>query len=135
MTMRLHTERAQGMVGDHHATFIPTHREDNDTPIVMQVSMSVPVSLEDVEAVFWILVNGGATLEPCELGDDQYAHAMVLETFLHEGSNRIYLVRQDIEDIKPGSGDYALLLMIRRRVAELYGRPDVPAPRRALTGV
>ncbi|CAL99819.1 hypothetical protein A8924_0868 [Saccharopolyspora erythraea NRRL 2338] len=131
--MRLHTERAQGMVGDHHATFIPTHREDNDTPIVMQVSMSVPVSLEDIEAVFWIAVNGGMLLDERELGNDQYAHEMVLETFLHEGSNRICLAREEIEDIKPGSGDYALLMMIRRRVAELYGRPGVPAPRRALT--
>ncbi|SDX91470.1 hypothetical protein SAMN05216215_101756 [Saccharopolyspora shandongensis] len=132
--MRFNKDQAQGMVGENHAKFFPTHREGNDTPVVMQVSMSLPVSLEDIEAVLWIAVNGGMTLDERELGDDAFAHEMVLETFLHEGSNRVYEARLDIEEIKPGGGDWALLMMVRKRVRELYGRPSVPTPRRELAG-
>ncbi|SDY10430.1 hypothetical protein SAMN05216215_10203 [Saccharopolyspora shandongensis] len=132
--MLFNTDKAQGMVGENHATFFPSHREGNDSPVVMQVSMSLPVSLEDIEAVLWIAVNGGMTLDERELGDDQYAHEMVLETLLHEGGNRIYNARMDIEEIKPGGGQWALLMMIRKRVRDLYGRPSVPTPRRELAG-
>ncbi|WP_263254009.1 hypothetical protein [Saccharopolyspora rosea] len=133
--MRLNPDQAHGMVGEHHAVFHPTHREGNDTPIAMQVSMSLPMSLEDIEAVLWLAAIGGMTLDEQELGDDEYAHEIVLETFLHEGSNRVYLARQEIADLDPGTEEHALLLAVRQRVQDLYGRPGVPAQRRELAGV
>ncbi|EHR53356.1 hypothetical protein SacmaDRAFT_5191 [Saccharomonospora marina XMU15] len=128
MTSALSTSRslhAGAVVGGHEVDFIASHREDNDTPVAMAVTLTVPVSLEDVAAMLWIAVNGGATFE--EL-DADYTREFVAETLLNVGGLGISDARLEMAAAKPGTGEYAIAQQVRRHAREVFGA-SVPAPR------
>ncbi|MDR7301630.1 hypothetical protein [Haloactinomyces albus] len=115
------SRKATGHVDGRPVEFIPTHRDGNTSPATMRVSMTVPVSLEDVTAALWILVDGGMAIE--ELEDDEFAHMMVVETLFAEGGTAIAAALAVMDDLPPGSERAETAAMLRARVDKLYGQP------------
>jgi hypothetical protein len=131
----LNTPTTTGMVGRHRADFIPVHRECNNTPAALTVTLAVPMSLEDITAVLWVAICGTG-MPVCELAaDPQWVHRVVCETVFAVGGFKVDDTRRDIVDIRVGHTDYPTLTELRHLVSRLYATPAAPAPRRDLVGV
>lgn len=116
------TPLARGSVGRHTARFIPEHRQDNDTPEALELSLTVPMSLEDVTAALWYLVGCWPLDELDEaLADAAYLHGLVLEVVLTAGMAEVDSERHSLARFTPGTEGYEALCRLRARVAELYG--------------
>lgn len=119
----------------HAVEFTAVHREDNETPVAVHIEMSVPVSLEDIEATLWIRLNGGMTFD--ELTDDDFVRSMVAETLLAEGGSSVTDARFALAGFRPRTSEYVIARQIRRRVREVFGTPArgrARAARRELVG-
>lgn len=137
------TTMTTGTVAGQAAEFIPVHRQDNDTPVALTLTMTLPMSLEDVTAALWFLVADWPHEEIADaLADADYVHRLVLESATCAGFDELESVRLGFADIEPGTLAHEVLIVIRARVAELYGPPRPrrarsceTAPRRAFAGV
>jgi hypothetical protein len=106
------------------------HRENNATAIALDMSVTIPMSLEDVTAVLWIVWSGGCPLEEITV-EDGLMHRMVLETYLAEGGSRIEETLCHLADVKPGSSEHEDLQRLRDLVTRVYGATPAAAPRRS----
>jgi hypothetical protein len=134
------TPLSPGRVGSNTTRFLPVHRQENETPVALELSLTVPMSLEDVTAALWYLV-GAWPLDELDdaLNDAAWLHRMVLEVVLAMGAEALESERLSLAQIKPGTAGAGALSRLRARVAELYGPPrprrGKPADRRELAGV
>jgi hypothetical protein len=105
------------------------HRENNATPIALDMSVTIPMSLGDVTAVLWILWSGlCCPLE--ELSADQaFMHRMVLETYLAEGGSRIEEALCHLAGLTPADAAYADAQRLRDLVTRVYSTAPAAAPR------
>ena len=79
---------AVGVVGRHEAVFRPAHRDANATPITTTVVLRVPMSHEDVEALFWrMLRDEGVSF--ADLADDADACWFLLDAIVGHGVSTI----------------------------------------------
>jgi hypothetical protein len=132
---KLNTTMATGTIAGHHTEFTPIHREGNPTPVAFEVTMTVPMSTEDIVAALWVTLNSGYTMAdllnpPCPRFA---AQAIVLETLLAEGA-RVQEALVEIPEVRPGTEEGALLAQLRAFVAEQFPTPApaaCPAPRPA----
>lgn len=109
-----------GTVGGHACEFAVPLRDGNHTPVVMQVSMTVPVSLEDIEAVLWLIAPG---LDDSDWDDEPYVHGLVAQTLLSAGAPAIEAARLHLAATTPGSDEHEFAGWLRQRVRQLYA-PD-----------
>lgn len=121
------TARTTGTINGHNVEFTSLHREDNDTPVTTSVTVTMPMSVEDLAAALWILVTGGMTFE--ELTDDQVARELVLETVFAEGGLKLADARQAMSATRPRTTEHRLARQVQARAVEVFGTPAVPAPR------
>jgi len=125
--------RADGAVGAHRVSFIPVHREGKDTPEAVRLAVSVPMSLDDLTAAAWILVDGGFPLD--ELTGPDFPE-LVVETVFAEGGFRIDEVREELATVSPASMQGQVLALLRQRVCELLDAVRAPRqPERELVAV
>lgn len=134
-----HTLTATGCVGGYSSRFATTLRDGTPTQATVPVTLTLPVSLEDIEALLWVQLCGGWSIE--DLTNDAVVHELVLTTLLDERGTDITDARDYLSLIDPTSVDYTDAAWvradwIRRRVAELYGTSQTaPQPRRDLVEV
>jgi len=121
-----------GTVAGHACRFAVALRDGNPTPVVAQVSMTVPVSLEDIEAVLWFVSPG---LDDADWADDDYLHGLVAGTVLAENFTAIESARLQMAALTPGSDEHGFALWLRQRVRQLYAPDAVRQPERELAGV
>jgi len=125
--------RADGAVGAHRVSFIPVHREGKDTPEAVRLAVSVPMSLDDLTAAAWILVDGGYPFDALSGPDFP---ELVLETVFAEGGFRIDEVREELATVSPASMQGQVLALLRQRVRELLDAVCAPRqPQRELVAV
>ncbi|QYN16844.1 hypothetical protein [Amycolatopsis sp. DSM 110486] len=100
--------------------FIPTHRQDNDTRVVMNLGLVVPVSVEDLVAVLWAATKGeGRDDVAAALADTAYIRGAMAEMLFGIGGDGMEAARIELDAAKPGSWDTERAEMIRPIVAEL----------------
>ncbi|MBP2321544.1 hypothetical protein JOF56_001929 [Kibdelosporangium banguiense] len=119
-----------GTVAGQPTQVIAQHRQNNTSPIALDMTAAIPMSLDDVTAVLWILWDGCCgPLE--EITDDPaYMRRMVLETYLAEGGLRIEETLCRLANLTPADRDYADLQEMRAQVARVYSTG--PATRTAV---
>jgi hypothetical protein len=125
-----------GTMAGHAVKFTAVHREENETPVAVELTMALPLSLEDIEAALWIVINGGMTFD--ELTDDDFVRQMVAETLLAEGGSSVTDARLALASFRPRTSEYVIARQIRRRVREVFGtkaRGRSQAASRELAGV
>ncbi|MBP2321405.1 hypothetical protein JOF56_001790 [Kibdelosporangium banguiense] len=110
-----------GTVAGQSTQVIAQHRQNNMSPVVLDMTVTIPMSLDDVTAVLWILWDG--CCGPLEefTGDPAYMRRMVLETYLAEGGLRIEETLCRLANLTPGDRDYADWQKLRAEVARVYG--------------
>lgn len=109
-----------GTVAGHSCRFAVALRDGNPTPVVTQVSMTVPMSLEDIEAVLWSVSPG---MDEADWSDDDYLHGLIAGTVLADSYTYIEAARFHLESLTPGSDEYEFAQWLRWRVRQLYA-PD-----------
>lgn len=126
------TPRTLGQVNGHRAQFIPTHRQDNDTPVTATMLLAIPVSVEDVTAALMWVSDGMSKTELVEILDDEgVVRELAMEMVFALGGDGLERERLALAKVKPNSWDSVRLPLIRGRVAELFGSSvRVPAPRK-----
>lgn len=132
------TPMATATFAGESVRFAPTHREFNDTPVAMNVEVSLPLSLEDITAALWLVIDGGMTFADA-FESPQRTHALVLETMFGNGGCDVASALVDIAEVRPGSFEHGVVSELRQRVHALYGteRADLgtPSEARQLAGV
>ncbi len=122
-------ELTVGEIGGHAVVFRGAHRDVNPTPITTGVVLRVPMSHEDVEAMFWrMLRDQGVTF--ADLDDDTTACWFLLDAILGAGVSGLDCYRDALAAVTPADPDYAAVARLRRRVVALIG----PHPRRRWRG-
>ncbi|PFG48670.1 hypothetical protein ATK36_3772 [Amycolatopsis sulphurea] len=110
----------RALVGGVATEFVPTHREQNETPILMNLGMVVPVSAEDLVAAMW---DGTTYMSQDELADTltdtAYLRQLVVENLFALGGNGVEAARIALAAVEPGSWDAQRADMIRPAVTEL----------------
>lgn len=123
------TDLTAGQAGRHGVSFQAAHRDANRTPVTTSVVLTVPMSHEDIEAVFWrLLRDGGVTF--AELAEDSGACWYLLDSIIGEGVASVDSYRLALAEVTPVDPDYADIVRVRRRVEELFG----PHPHRRRAG-
>ena len=116
---------AVGGVGRHEAVFRAAHRDANTTPITTTVVLRVPMSHEDVEALFWrMLRDEGVSF--ADLADDADACWFLLDAIVGHGVSTIDSYRDALAAVSPADPDHDAVTQLRQRVEQLIG----PHPRR-----
>lgn len=115
--------KATGTVAGRAAEFVAVHRQENDTPATASLTMTVPMSLEDITAALWILVSDGYPVADLREDGPAHVHALVLETVLAEGCSALDVARLNLASIAAGSQQHSALCELRSLVTELYGSP------------
>lgn len=117
-------EMTSGMVAGHSTWVAVEHRRANITgPIVLDMTVTIPMSLDDVTAVLWWLWDGsGCPLEQLT-GDPAFTHRAVLETYLGGGGLRVEETLCHLANLTPADPDYADWQQLRAEVTRIYG-PD-----------
>ncbi|GGI71710.1 hypothetical protein GCM10011581_05900 [Saccharopolyspora subtropica] len=121
------THKTYGLVNGQRTEFVAALRQSSETPAALQVAMVVPLSYEDIVAVFYVVIKGGAQLS--EL-DADYARQVLFDTLLNDSADVIEEAQLTIEETEPGTDEYALIQAIRAKVAEVFAPVNAPAPRR-----
>ena len=125
------TDFAVGSIAGHSHSFRAAHRDGNDTPITTTVTLTVPMSHEDIEgALWWLLRDEGVTFEDIATDDD--AVWFLLESMIGHGTSAVESYRLDLADLRPGDPSYEHFLRLRRRVEALVG--PRPGSRRTARG-
>lgn len=129
--MRFEDHRmSTGTVGGYGAEFIAAHRQYNETPVALHVTVTVPMSLEDVTAALWWLVADWPRRDLDKvLTDTAFLHRMVLESVTGAGLDELEDARLGLAEIRPRTAAHKALARVRARVTELYGTATAPAPR------
>lgn len=113
-----------GVVGRHETVFRAAHRDANTTPITTTVVLRVPMSHEDVEALFWrMLRDEGVAF--ADLADDTNACWFLLDAIVGHGVSTIDSYRDALAAISPTDPDHDAVTQLRQRVEQLLG----PHPR------
>lgn len=114
------TDLVFGSIAGHARSFRAPHRDGNDTPITTTVTLSVPMSHEDVEAaLWWLLRDEGVTFD--DIADDGDAVWFLLESLIGHGTWAVESYRLDLADLTPADPNYEHLVRLRRRVEALVG--------------
>lgn len=121
-----------GTVAGHACRFAVALRDGNPTPIVAQVSMTVPLSLEDIEAVLWWVSPG---MDDADWADDDYLHGLIAGTVLADSYTDIEGARLHLASLTAGSDKYEFAQWLRQRVRQLYATESVRQPERELAAV
>lgn len=110
-----------GRAGAHTASFRAAHRDvGNDTPVTTSVVLTVPMSHEDIEAVFWrMLRDEGVTF--AELEDDATACWYLFDALIGNGVSEIEPYRLGIAQLTPTDPHHEPVTRLRRRVEQLFG--------------
>ncbi len=117
-----------GQVGRNTVSFRAPHSDVNRTPVTTSVVLTVPMSHEDIEAVFWrLLRDGGVTF--AELAEDSGACWYLLDSIIGEGVSTIESYRLALAEVTAADPEDAAVGWVRRRVEELFG--PHPCRRRA----
>jgi hypothetical protein len=110
------------------------HRQENSTPVALELTMTVPMSLDDVTAALWILLGFWPREELDDaLNDADFLRQQVLETVLAAGASELENARMSFGKQAPGTPAFSALASIRARVSELYGPATTPRPRSCQT--
>lgn len=112
----------------HTASFWAAHRDAGiNTPITTSVVLTVPMSHEDIEAVFWrMLRDEGVAFD--DLDDDETACWYLFDALIGHGVTAIEPYRMAIAALTPVDPHYAPVMRVRRRVEQLFGaRPGLMA--------
>lgn len=115
-----------GTIGGQSVRFSPVHREFNDTTSVLTVTVSVPVSYEDMTAALWVAVHGGSTLG--EVLDD--VHTVIVEELFND-NGAVDAARLAIAELALGTPEWEQLVQLQLAVLRTYGS-TVSAARPAL---
>lgn len=120
---------ALGFLGAHTAAFPSQLREGTDRRPTLHVTLTVPVSHEDVEAILWWLTEQGIALD--ELANPESAVFYLCDALAHEPTHVFEYARHAIGALSPGSVEDQRYRQLRALVEGLIGpRPDAaPAPR------
>jgi hypothetical protein len=97
------------------------HRQNNPSPIALDMTVTIPMSLDDVAAVLWILWNGMCCPLDEITSDLAFLHRMVLETYLAEGGVRIEETLCVVTNLTPAHRDFHDWVKLRAEVARIYG--------------
>lgn len=125
-----------GSVGRYRTAFVPVHREDNTTPLAVAVTLTVPMSLEDLTATLWLIVVREGLADLAEfIHDPAFTHEMICETLLAHGGEQVNQARAEVAGIRPGHEHHPVLMQLRELVTQLYTTGPTVAPQRALAGV
>lgn len=123
------TDLTVGRIGCHAASFRAAHCDLRRNSITTAVQLAVPMSHEDIEAVFWrMLRDEGVTF--ADLADDGDACWYLLDALIGYGVAQIECYRMAIAQARPSDPEHAAIVRLRRRVEELFG-PAVRPPRAA----
>lgn len=114
------TYMGRALVGGQPTEFIPTHRQDNDTPVVMNLAMAVPVSVDDLVTVVWSVTRmEGREDVAAALADTAYLRRLVAESLFAIGGDGLEAAQVELDAAEPGSWDAQRAEMIRPAVAAL----------------
>jgi hypothetical protein len=127
MSNLLWSSPALGFLGAHSVEFPSQLREGTDRRPDLMVTLTVPVSLEDIEAVLWWLTEQGIALD--ELDDPQAAVFYLCDALAHEKSDAFLDARDTIAALPTASTEHRRYQRVRAIVTGLIG-PDVLASRR-----
>ena len=116
---RIDPQRATGTVAGQTGTFLAPHRDGNPSVASTTVTLAFPMSHEDIEAAFWLVLDGGVEL--AELADPDAADEYLFDTVLALGTAVIDKQRRALTRLRPGSSDHTHYLVLRDHVAQLYG--------------
>ncbi|WP_075553446.1 hypothetical protein [Pseudonocardia sp. Ae505_Ps2] len=105
---------------------LAVHRDGNRSPIVTTLTMTVPLSHDDIEAVLWPLLSSGTAID--ELNDPDTTLFYLLAAILADGTTRLEDVRRELDALRPGTATHALYRALRARVQLLCGARPIPAP-------
>lgn len=123
---------ARGVVSaaGHCDAFIASHRQDNTTPVLVELTMTVPMSAEDIAAIVYTLVYDCDDADFADfLSSDEEFRAMVGELVFGHGALGVEDAQTAAGAIKRGTRAHRRLQQIRQRVHELYGPPPAATPR------
>ncbi|PKW13911.1 hypothetical protein [Saccharopolyspora spinosa] len=121
-------KQAYGMANGQVTEFTAAHRAFNDTPAAMQLTLTVPMSYEDIAAVYYLVMNGGGLLS--DLDDEAWAREVLFDTLFNDSAENIESNRLEMAELEPGTEEYELAQAIRARVAEIFSPVSAPAQRK-----
>ncbi|KAA5836016.1 hypothetical protein F1721_06620 [Saccharopolyspora hirsuta] len=122
-------QKAFGQINGQYTEFEAAHRAFNNTPAALQVTISVPMSYEDIAAAYYTCIVLGGTLS--DLDDVEYAHKLVFDTLINDTGDNIDAARRTMAEAKPGTPEYVLVQAIQARVIELFAPvSEKPSARR-----
>jgi hypothetical protein len=120
---------AQGRIAGHDVQFVAPYREANPCPVALHATITVPLSLEDIQAALWVQLKGGFTTD--DLTNDADVHELILSTLMDQRCFDIDDARHHLATAELASVDGELAQWVRDRVAEVFGQPAEPeAPAR-----
>ncbi|MGI8310477.1 hypothetical protein [Saccharopolyspora hattusasensis] len=122
------TKQAFGMVNGQVTEFTAAHRAFNDTPAAMQLTLTVPMSYEDIAAAYYLFINGGGLLS--DLDDADWARQVLFDTLFNDSAAAIEETRLEMAELEPGTEEHELAQAIRARVAEIFAPVSAPAQRK-----
>jgi hypothetical protein len=121
---------ASGLLGAHATSFPSVLREGTDRHPVTAVTLTIPVSHDDVEAVFWWLIHQGVQFT--ELADPATAVFYLCDALAHERTHTFEEARHTVGALAPGTVEHGRYLRVRALVDDLIGsRMPAQARRRA----
>lgn len=121
--------KASGTVAGRRARFLPVHLEFAETPATTEVTMTLPVSIEDLVAALYCWKG----LPLSDLVDPTLMSQLIMEGLLYR--YKLFLAaRREVAALLPSSPEWERVTQLREAVHRVYG-VGVPAPRRELEGV
>lgn len=111
--------QASGSLGRHRVTFPSALRENANERPTQTLTLTVPVSHEDLDAVFWWLVNSG--VKPAELANPRDAMFYLCDALAHEHTHTFDDARRAITRLRPGTTKHDLYCQIATVVDDLIG--------------
>lgn len=108
------------------------HRQFNPTPVAFHATFTVPLSLDDLVAVLWVICPGPDEL--AEYEDDEEIRTVVMDAIINGSASDIEEAHLDIAAVKPRSVAGRHLAQLRATITRAFTPAAVttPAPR-ALT--
>ena len=118
---------ALGFLGGHSAVFPSQLREGTDQHPTLHVTLTVPVSHADIEAVLWWLIEQGSTL--AELADVETAVFLVCDALAHEPTHVFTDARDTLAALPAGGVVWERYRQVRAIAEGLIGPRPEPARR------
>ena len=112
-----------GRAGAHTASFRAAHRDvGNATPITTRVILTVPMSHQDIEAVFWRMLRDEGSPSPSWTTTPPPAGTCWTRSSA-TASPRSRFTGWRSPRSPPPTRHYAPVMRLRRRVEQLFGAP------------